>query len=133
MNIRTTRGRPASRAKNMRASWLIATAAALLAAAPASADTSAPPAPGVFYGVLPCADCPGIEYHLELFGDGAFYLRTAYQGRKGGPYDDIGTWLRSSDGETLALFGGRGPSASRSRVRTGWKSSNWKAARSNPR
>lgn len=108
MNMRTRRGRPAFRARNLCASWrLIATAAALLAAVPVAADTPAPPAPGIFYGVLPCADCPGVEYHLELFGDGAFYLRTAYQGRKGGPYDDIGSWLRSSDGETLALFGGR--------------------------
>lgn len=101
-------GRPALQRKTMPASWrAAATAAALLAAFPAAAETPEPPAPGIFYGVLPCADCPGIEHHLELFADGAFYLRTSYQDREGGPYDDIGSWLRSSDGRTLALFGGR--------------------------
>ena len=65
------------------------------------------PLPGTFFGVLPCADCPGIEYHLELFDDGAYYFRMTYQGRDGAPLDDIGTWVRSSDGRVLALHGGR--------------------------
>lgn len=65
------------------------------------------PLPATFVGVLPCADCPGIEYRLELFADGAYYLRTTYQEREAGQLDDIGTWLRSSDGEILALHGGR--------------------------
>jgi len=65
------------------------------------------PVPATFLGVLPCADCPGIEYRLELFADAAFYLRMTYQGPEAGEFDDIGTWLRSSDGRTLALYGGR--------------------------
>jgi len=65
------------------------------------------PLPATFVGVLPCADCPGIEYRLELFADGAYYLRTTYQEREVGQLDDSGTWLRSSDGEILALHGGR--------------------------
>jgi copper homeostasis protein (lipoprotein) len=85
----------------------MAATAALWAAMPADARAPDTPAPGIFYGVLPCASCPGIEHHLELFADGAFYLRTTYQDRDGGPFDDIGSWLRSSDGEVLALFGGR--------------------------
>jgi copper homeostasis protein (lipoprotein) len=67
----------------------------------------APPLPTSFLGVLPCADCPGVEYHLELFEDGAYYFRMTYQGRDGAPLDDIGTWVRSSDGRVLALHGGR--------------------------
>jgi copper homeostasis protein (lipoprotein) len=65
------------------------------------------PLPATFVGVLPCADCPGIEYRLALFADGAYYLRTTHQAREDGQLDDIGTWLRSSDGEILALHGGR--------------------------
>lgn len=86
---------------------LLAAALMSWAALPATARAPAAPAPGVFSGVLPCADCPGIEYHLELFADSAFYLRTVYQDRDTGPFDDIGSWLISSDGATLALFGGR--------------------------
>jgi len=98
----------AERGRRLGALWRgIAAAAVLSAAMPAAAEMPDPLAPGVFFGVLPCADCPGIEYHLELFADGAFYLRNVYQDRDGGPFDDIGSWLISSDGATLALFGGR--------------------------
>lgn len=63
--------------------------------------------PATFQGVLPCADCPGIHYHLNLFGDRAYYLRTLYQDRQDGTFYDIGSWLWSSDGRTLVLRGGR--------------------------
>ena len=80
----------------------------LSAQASAAAGTSLDDSlPATFSGVLPCADCPGVEYRLELFEDGAYYLRTTYQGRDGAPLDDIGTWVRSSDGRVLALHGGR--------------------------
>ncbi len=64
--------------------------------------------PATFEGVLPCADCEGIRYHLDLFEDEAFFLRTAYLGRgDDAVFDDIGSWAVSSDGSRLALFGGR--------------------------
>jgi copper homeostasis protein (lipoprotein) len=64
--------------------------------------------PATFEGVLPCADCEGIRYHLDLFEDEAFFLRTTYLGRgDDGIFDDIGTWVVSSERERLALFGGR--------------------------
>lgn len=109
MRIRQAAGRHALEAGNRPwALWRgLAAAAALSAAIPAVAEAPAPPPPGIFVGLLPCADCPGIEYQLELFADGAYYLRTTYQDRAGGPFDDIGSWLQSSDGATLALFGGR--------------------------
>lgn len=63
----------------------------VLAAAPGHAqqDPGAPPEPRVgahglalpasFAGVLPCADCPGIRHHLDLWGDsGGFVLRREY-------------------------------------------------------
>jgi hypothetical protein len=34
--------------------------------------------PATFAGDLPCADCPGIRYQLELFPRQAFFLRMAY-------------------------------------------------------
>lgn len=63
--------------------------------------------PATFSGILPCADCPGIDYQLNLFEDGAYYLRTRYQGRADGQFDDIGRYLLSSDGALISLHGGR--------------------------
>jgi hypothetical protein len=62
---------------------------------------------GSFEGVLPCADCPGIAYRVDLFPDRAYYLRTRYLEKSDGTFDDIGSWALSSDGSTLALKGGR--------------------------
>ena len=63
--------------------------------------------PATYTGMLPCADCPGIEYHLDLFADRAYSLRTVYQGKPDGQFDDIGAWAMSPDGSTLVLRGGR--------------------------
>ncbi len=63
--------------------------------------------PATFTGTLPCASCPGIDYHLNLLDDGVYFLRQAYQDREGGPFDDIGRYLLSSDGDQLTLYGGR--------------------------
>ena len=65
-----------------------------------------PPLAGSFVGILPCADCEGIEYRIDLFDDGVFYERTAYLGKG----DDavvygIGSWATAADGSTVALFG----------------------------
>ena len=59
-------------------------------------------------GVLPCADCEGIRYTLNLWGDSVFFLRTTYLGKGGGEsFDDIGAWALSADRATLILRGGR--------------------------
>jgi copper homeostasis protein (lipoprotein) len=65
------------------------------------------PTPAKFAGDLPCADCEAINYHLDLFADRSFYLRTIYRGKPGGHFDDIGSWTFSSDGKILVLQGGR--------------------------
>jgi copper homeostasis protein (lipoprotein) len=63
--------------------------------------------PATFEGELPCADCPGIYYHLDLFEDRVFFLRTTYDGRGAGAVvDTIGSWVVASDDGRLALFGG---------------------------
>ena len=63
--------------------------------------------PATFTGTLPCADCPGVDYHLDLLDDGVYFLRQTYQGRDGGPQDDVGRYLLSSLGPQLSLHGGR--------------------------
>jgi copper homeostasis protein (lipoprotein) len=61
--------------------------------------------PATFSGVLPCADCPGIAHQLDLFPDHVYYLRRIYEGRPGGPFDEIGAWMVSANGRTLVLHG----------------------------
>jgi len=63
--------------------------------------------PATFSGTLPCADCPGIDMHLNLLPDGAYMLREAYQGKDAGPFFDIGRYLHSSDGREIILHGGK--------------------------
>ena len=64
--------------------------------------------PASFIGELPCADCPGIRYQLNLFPDRAFFSRMTYLGRSDDTNsDDIGSWVVSSDRSTIVLKGGR--------------------------
>jgi uncharacterized lipoprotein NlpE involved in copper resistance len=68
--------------------------------------------PASFIGELPCADCPGIRYHINLFPDRVFFLQTTHIGRSDDAvYDDIGTWVVSSDRTMLVFKGGREASA----------------------
>ena len=64
--------------------------------------------PASYEGDLPCADCEGIRYHLDLFEDEVFFLRLTYLGRgEGAAFDDIGTWELAEDGQRLVLWGSR--------------------------
>lgn len=63
--------------------------------------------PARFEGELPCADCPGIHYRLDLHDDRVFFLRTTYLGRGADAVRDlIGTWALAGDDNRIALFGG---------------------------
>jgi len=75
---------------------------------------SAPPAPGLvvtlpasFVGDLPCADCPGLQYVVELYPDGAAVQRMRYaeRGPNGGSldFDAIGRWTLDDGGRRLVL------------------------------
>ena len=69
--------------------------------------SSSPPdgLPASFEGELPCADCPGIFYHLDLFEDQMFFLRTTYLGRgTGAVLDTVGSWEATDDQGRLTLF-----------------------------
>ena len=66
--------------------------------------------PATYTGVLPCADCEGIRYTLNLWEDNVFFLRMTYLGKgkgEGESFDDIGAWALSADRATLVLRGGR--------------------------
>jgi copper homeostasis protein (lipoprotein) len=63
--------------------------------------------PASFEGELPCADCQGVFYHLDLLDKGSFFLRTTRLGYAVGAVSDaIGSWQVSGDRRRLTLFGG---------------------------
>jgi copper homeostasis protein (lipoprotein) len=97
--------------------WLAGLAFAILAGElwPASAEEPIERAasealgalPATFAGTLPCADCPGIRYQLDLYPDRVFFLRTTYLDRApDNVFDAIGSFRVSTNGRTLALRGG---------------------------
>ena len=54
---------------------------------------------GTYQGVLPCADCPGIETELTLTANQEYTLKTFYQGNPGSEFTEQGTfeWVAESD------------------------------------
>jgi copper homeostasis protein (lipoprotein) len=63
--------------------------------------------PATFIGSLPCADCPGIHYQLNLLPNHTFVSRMIYEERNG-HFDERGQWQLASDGKTLVLQAKRG-------------------------
>lgn len=61
--------------------------------------------PASFRGVLPCADCPGVRHHLDLWPDEVFHLRREWLGR-GLVRDDLGRWRFEPARRALILAGG---------------------------
>lgn len=63
--------------------------------------------PASFEGEMPCADCQGVFYHLDLFEDRVFLLRTTKIGHVVGTvFDSIGSWEMNDIEGRIALFGG---------------------------
>lgn len=72
--------------------------------------------PATFAGTLPCADCPGIRYELNLYPDQSFILRNTYLERSVTPLDSIGRWQiqqnklvlfpNSGSGDSFAIVSG---------------------------
>jgi copper homeostasis protein (lipoprotein) len=76
--------------------------------APAPAQQSPLSAlPATFVGTLPCADCPGIRYQLNLNADHTFTSRMIYEERNTS-FDDSGRWEFSDDRKAVVLRSGRG-------------------------
>jgi len=62
---------------------------------------------GTYVGTLPCADCEGIRFRIDLFDDGAFYQRTSPLGEgEDAQVDAIGSWTFAADRSSIVLFGG---------------------------
>lgn len=61
--------------------------------------------PASFLGVLPCADCPGVKHHLDLWPDGVFHLHRKWLEREG-RFDDLGRWHYAPSHRALVLSGG---------------------------
>ena len=68
--------------------------------------------PAIYRGDLPCGDCAGIRYQLDIRADRVFFLRTTYLGKGSGvgeTFDDIGTWTLAPDAQSVILRGAREP------------------------
>ena len=73
-----------------------------------AAPTSLESLPSRYSGVLPCADCPGIRFDIDLRPANVYFLRMTYLGTTPERvYDDIGAWTLASDLRTIALKGAR--------------------------
>jgi len=60
-----------------------------------------------YSGVLPCADCEGIRYDVDLRENNVYFMRMSYLGRSSNdPIDQIGLWSVVVDTQTLVLQAG---------------------------
>ncbi|QCR35211.1 envelope stress response activation lipoprotein NlpE [Nissabacter sp. SGAir0207] len=59
-----------------------------------------------YQGVIPCADCSGIETSLFLMEDGTYILQEHYQGRETAPRASYGQWARTADKLVLTAADG---------------------------
>jgi copper homeostasis protein (lipoprotein) len=73
---------------------------------PATVDSAGLKLPATLKGTLPCADCEGIRYHLDLWLDGVFHLRQTYLG-KSRFVDDRGRWDTDPSRTVISLHGSR--------------------------
>ncbi|MFL5354882.1 copper resistance protein NlpE [Archangium sp.] len=51
-----------------------------------------------YEGVLPCADCTGIQTELMLLADGSYVIRETYQGKGDNAFESRGRYNVSSSG-----------------------------------
>ncbi|MFA7681162.1 MAG: copper resistance protein NlpE [Pigmentiphaga sp.] len=58
---------------------------------------------GVYEGVVPCADCPGIEHRLTLEQSGGYQLETRYLERSPAPQIVQGSFTWNEAGSTIRL------------------------------
>lgn len=63
---------------------------------------------GAYRGVLPCADCPGIETVVILANDGTYRTRSKYLGKNDQVFSDQGRFTWNEAGNTVT-FAGREP------------------------
>jgi len=73
----------------------------------AAADPGIAGLPATFVGTIPCADCPGIRYQVNLLPDHTYVSRLTYLERNT-EFVDHGNWHTAEDGKILVLEGRRG-------------------------
>lgn len=72
------------------------------------ADSPLGDLPATFTGQLPCTDCEGIRWHLDLLPDQTFQLRLTYLGKpQEQSVDAIGRWRLEGKRRLLRLVGNR--------------------------
>ena len=78
--------------------------------APANSQTSPPPAAaatdpfkGTYNGVLPCADCDGLQTSLTLDGAGNYTIQSTKLGKKQENKQDSGVYRTTTDKQYLQL------------------------------
>ncbi len=94
----------------LRAATLLAVV--LLFAQPLQAATNHGLEPGIYQGITPCADCPGINTSVVLKSNGTYTLTRVYIGRTG-TFKESGKWSYDSERGQLTLS----PSSSASHER----------------
>ena len=61
---------------------------------------------GLYKGVMPCADCEGIETSVMLNGDNTYLIQTKYLGKgETKPIEKTGSFTWKADGNTIVLSG----------------------------
>lgn len=63
---------------------------------------------GTYTGVMPCADCEGIETVLTLNQDDTYTLEMTYLGKNVDPFAEKGTFKWSDDGGKITLVNDEG-------------------------
>lgn len=58
---------------------------------------------GAYSGVLPCADCEGIQTVMTINPDQSFVLASTYLGRDNATFEERGTFAWNEDGSTIIL------------------------------
>ncbi|MFO7759715.1 MAG: YbaY family lipoprotein [Roseovarius sp.] len=65
--------------------------------------------PASFTGTLPCADCAGIAYHLDLWPDQTYHMRRVYlgvpDGQDGDQGGELGLWYADPADNRIILYG----------------------------
>ena len=65
--------------------------------------------PASFTGTLPCADCDGIAYHLDLWPDQTYHMRREWLGRETeSRLDAVGRWHADPGRDAIVLLDGAG-------------------------
>jgi uncharacterized lipoprotein NlpE involved in copper resistance len=60
---------------------------------------------GIYKGVVPCADCEGIETIIELKADETFEVQTVYLGKSDEVFTYSGHYHWNDDGRSIHLHG----------------------------